>query len=492
MKTFKRNRNVAPCVVIVVVICSFTIAVVANEQVESLLQEFETNIRSVRSIIEKEAQRHYTSGEIINCGYNDIYDSAETPDRVFDLRFGMNVDLNRTVIRVPRETKQDDPFFVETCATKPAKQFWQQQLPANETRLLWQYFGGQNTGNIEFFPGFYDNRNRANVEYDSRFRPWYSVAATGPKNVVLVIDTSGSMVEADRIDKAKKSAVRILQTLTHTDYVSVVAFSDQVHTFPEDTLVQATEANRIVIENWVNALTAGGGTNFYIAMEAAFNLLDNSRRAFPAKLSGCHTAILFLTDGHDSSPEDVFKLLKTRNNLDIDARLFTFALGDDADESAPRKMACEHRGIFTRVADTDNLQDAMARYYIYFATGVDSNVPRWSELYEDDPTGDYVTSGAMPVYVRRRGYPRELFGVVSIDIKEHAIRLNDALTRDQVNELLLQRSKTCPDLSLTEDQLVKLRGDNQCDDGGLAGWAIALIVIASVIVVVASIAAFKK
>ena len=29
--------------------------------------------------------------------------------------------------------------------------------------------------------------------FDPRFRPWYSAAASGPKNVVMVIDVSGSM-----------------------------------------------------------------------------------------------------------------------------------------------------------------------------------------------------------------------------------------------------------------------------------------------------------
>lgn len=470
------------CVCFWFIIFIVVVNVSANSEFENILDEFEDNIRGVRDLIQAEAQRHFASGEIFNCGFNDIYTSASTPDRIFDSRFGTEVDIDHTVVRVPPGTdKTTNGFFIETCATKPAKNFWQSYLPENETRVLWQYFGGQKTGNIEFFPGFHDDDASDNTEYDSRFRPWYSVAATGPKNLVLVIDTSGSMSEAGRIDKAKKSAMRILQTLTHTDFVIVVAFSDTVNRYPSDTMVRATEENRAKVAKWINSLSAGGGTHFYEAMEAAFDALDASYKTFPIQLSGCHTAILFLTDGKDGSTEDVLELMENRNNVDIDARVFTYALGDEADNEIPLQMACEHRGIFTSVGDDDDLEDAMSQYYLYFATGVDSSEARWSEIYKDDPTGEFITSGTLPVYVNRPGHLKELFGVVAIDIKENALLLDGIFTRSDVNEFLLDHSKSCPDLSLTEEQLVDLRGEYQCDSP-FPVWAIVLIVVGFIIV----------
>ena len=35
--------------------------------------------------------------------------------------------------------------------------------------------------------------------YDPRVRPWYVAASTGPKDVVLILDTSGSMGNHGRI-----------------------------------------------------------------------------------------------------------------------------------------------------------------------------------------------------------------------------------------------------------------------------------------------------
>jgi Mg-chelatase subunit ChlD len=55
---------------------------------------------------------------------------------------------------------------------------------------------------------------------------WFyeSQAASGPKDVVIVIDTSGSMTTAGRMSKAKEAAHTIIEALTDDDYVNIVRF----------------------------------------------------------------------------------------------------------------------------------------------------------------------------------------------------------------------------------------------------------------------------
>ena len=47
-----------------------------------------------------------------------------------------------------------------------------------------------------------------------RFRPWFANAATGPKDVIILIDTSGSMNTDGRMDLTISAAKQVLKTLT--------------------------------------------------------------------------------------------------------------------------------------------------------------------------------------------------------------------------------------------------------------------------------------
>lgn len=50
--------------------------------------------------------------------------------------------------------------------------------------------------------------------FDPRFRPWYANSATGPKDIVILIDKSGSMNTNGRMGMAKDAAKKVLMTLT--------------------------------------------------------------------------------------------------------------------------------------------------------------------------------------------------------------------------------------------------------------------------------------
>ena len=61
--------------------------------------------------------------------------------------------------------------------------------------------------------------------YDPRLRPWYISAASAPKDVVIIIDSSASMLKSGRLHRAKATAKTLLQTLSKKDYVNVIAAS---------------------------------------------------------------------------------------------------------------------------------------------------------------------------------------------------------------------------------------------------------------------------
>lgn len=104
--------------------------------------------------------------------------------------------------------------------------------------LSWQFFGSS-TGFMRQFPASKWKMDPVDL-YDCRLRSWFMEAATSPKDVIILLDGSGSMT-GQRLDIAKHVVNTILDTLGTNDFVNIFTFSDKVKPVVgcfEDTLVQ--------------------------------------------------------------------------------------------------------------------------------------------------------------------------------------------------------------------------------------------------------------
>ena len=68
------------------------------------------------------------------------------------------------------------------------------------------------------------------AKYDPRLRPWYLSASNGPKNVIFILDVSGSMSQNGRLESMKKAAIEMIDSLSFADYIGVVTFSSKAQT----------------------------------------------------------------------------------------------------------------------------------------------------------------------------------------------------------------------------------------------------------------------
>ena len=89
--------------------------------------------------------------------------------------------------------------------------------------------------------------------------------ADGSKALALVIDTSDSMTGEDRMEIAKKGAIRCLDVLSDDDYVSIIGFNDTVQVYQPLTSIK----NKNEIIKSINKMTAGGGTMLSSALRKA-------------------------------------------------------------------------------------------------------------------------------------------------------------------------------------------------------------------------------
>ena len=298
--------------------------------------------------------------------------------------------------------------------------------------------------------------------------------SSGPKDVVLVIDVSGSMDDYGRMGLAKDAATTIIDTLTVADRVAIIAFSGEATQIGDignaSSLIRATAENKRVLIDAINGLEANGATNFYAAFEKAFGALDNTIRN--EATSGCNIAVLFLTDGQITEgpkEDEVISLVNNRTaqlaeDFNRKTTIFTFSLGYQADHTVTKSIACATAGIWTPVEDfSDDLVKEMSSYYKLYALGLgeggNEDFTAWVEPYTFHTGGVMGTSVSTPVYDRSTTPPHFL-GVVALDMKMDEIEEilgEDASSSTMLDRFVMLSTARCPKIELSEFELEALR-----------------------------------
>ena len=142
-----------------------------------------------------------------------------------------------------------------------------------------------------------------------------------PANVLLVLDTSGSMSEAGRLENAKRGLEAFLAQIQPQDRVGLTIFSDQIQ--PLIPIGPFTK-NKAELESMVHRLIADGGTAVYDATADAFRTVSNL-----AGRDDRINAVVVLTDGEDTdssrTASEVADELAAQGDRETKVRVFTIA-----------------------------------------------------------------------------------------------------------------------------------------------------------------------
>lgn len=115
------------------------------------------------------------------------------------------------------------------------------------------------------------------------------------KALVLLIDCSGSMQSDDRLEIAKKGAIKCLDVLSDKDFVSIISFSDSVTIHQPMTSIK----NKTTIIKAINSIALGGGTKLGSGLRQAQEQVYNSNCEYKN--------VITLTDGLPSESDDELK-----------------------------------------------------------------------------------------------------------------------------------------------------------------------------------------
>ncbi|KAJ8953279.1 hypothetical protein NQ318_015861 [Aromia moschata] len=387
-----------------------------------VIGEKNTTIKLPRSL--KENKNMYKSMKLnndthfYNLAVNTTHSSVHVPTNIYD--------KEEAAAFAIRWSEDLDKTFTQNYQSDPA--------------LSWQYFGST-SGIMRHYPAKRWEDHKKDL-FDTRIRPWFIEAATCTKDVVILVDNSGSMVGMGH-HIGSLTASSLLNTFSNNDFINVLNYSAATnYTIPcfADMLVQATRENVEMFKAAVNELKPEGKTALGQALRVAFDLLEEyrKRRGCVENNTNCNQAIMIITDGVN---ENLSNITMDKNYLNdgqnIPVRIFTYLVGKEVSNVEELKwISCANRGYFTHVQTLEQVTASVLQYISVIARplvlqGEDHPIS-WThanvDITYDDKNDDVVnepyrllTSVAIPCFdtkINRMNNTRTayLLGVAGTDV----------------------------------------------------------------------------
>jgi Ca-activated chloride channel family protein len=201
-----------------------------------------------------------------------------------------------------------------------------------------------------------------------------------PRELILVVDTSGSM-QGDSIEQARESLLMALGTLVPEDRFNIIQFNSAAEALFDQPL-RADDAALVKAADYINALEANGGTNMAPALGLALSRDSRSQHV---------RQVVFITDGAIGNEVELFGLIEAGLG---DTRLFTVGIGAAPNGYFMRKAAQFGRGTFTFIGKVDEVAEKMDRLLSRLENPVLTDVcvhwPGYAETYPRETPDLYL------------------------------------------------------------------------------------------------------
>ncbi|XP_051248390.1 voltage-dependent calcium channel subunit alpha-2/delta-1a isoform X5 [Dicentrarchus labrax] len=320
-------------------------------------------------------------------------------DFEIDPDFKRLVSYNTTAVHIPTDIYEGSTIILNELNWTEALEEVFRKNKEEDPSLLWQVFGSA-TGMARYYPAspWMNSSNSANKIdlYDVRRRPWYIQGAASPKDMLILVDASGS-VSGLTLKLIRTSVSKMLETLSDDDYVNVVYFNDKAsYASCFENLVQANVRNKRMLKDAVQNITAKGITNYRGGFELAFEQLAQMN----VSRANCNKIIMLFTDGGEEKAEEIFK----KYNPNQAVRIFTFSVGQHNYDKGPIQwMACTNKGYYYEIPsigairiNTQEYLDVLGRPMV--KDNKKAKQVQWTNVYLDALELGLVITGTLPVF----------------------------------------------------------------------------------------------
>lgn len=198
-----------------------------------------------------------------------------------------------------------------------------------------------------------------------------------PTHFVLLLDTSGSMEEKNKLQNVKRCVEILLTILNDNDKISLITFSDSSETVLKR--VPADSVHKSTILSKVLSVQAEGSTNLSASIANLKSVISEDTMK---------TGVILLTDGHANrgvvdvpTVLEMFRTVKEQNPLLTTACL---AYGSDHNAELLKAISSEGSGSYSLVTNLEDAATAIGDVFGSFisccAQNVDLHLPLTSTV----------------------------------------------------------------------------------------------------------------
>ncbi|KAF5300024.1 hypothetical protein FQR65_LT09281 [Abscondita terminalis] len=302
---------------------------------------------------------------------------------VYHSNFNEEVNFNYSVMRIVTSVyDREDDMLNDIRWSKALDLVFQENFQDDPT-LIWQYFAGR-TGFLRHYPAIKWSDEQYERTYDFRTRAWYLEAISSPKDVIILLDMSGSMGKYKWFI-AKFLVNNILDTLGDNDYVNIYLFNNEIKPLVDCfnfTLMQAHEENLRLLRESLNKHTPNATGNMKDAFTLAFATLQHFRK-MKLNVRQVLTNTRFISIDYDYSPAELFET-HNRTEFYTPVRVFTFLIGTSpSDEVEMVWIACANMGNID-----SEIAEKVVKYLTVLSRPLNMNAvikpdPIWTGTYAD-------------------------------------------------------------------------------------------------------------